>query len=138
MKTFYATFGYGQPNFPGYVSIYAPDENTARQMMVEEYDNRYCQMLHDESEIFPEDKVFRGELRYSQVSGQAMRIQCEVCHKMRLEHDIVTFTAHVPVLQHDVTLHVNHCRDTESCYHGATEKAVNDAEKMMSVLRDEH
>ena len=65
--TFYATFGHGQPSFPGYLRVHVTAateeeaENEARRRVSEATNNRWCGLYKSLDDVHPLDRVFRGE-----------------------------------------------------------------------------
>lgn len=65
--TFYATFGSGQPGFPGYLKceVKAPSKEHARGLargrVNEATTGRWCMLYESLDEIDKRDRIFRGE-----------------------------------------------------------------------------
>ena len=59
---FYATFGSGQPFFPGYMVIPTPDEGIARRAINAFVNGRWCGTYESLSQVHPLDRYYRGTL----------------------------------------------------------------------------
>ena len=65
--TFYATFGHGQPGFPGYLEVTVEADNElaaeleARRRVRDATENRWCGMYKSLDAMHPGDKIFRGQ-----------------------------------------------------------------------------
>lgn len=68
MHTFYATFGSGQPNFPGYLEVEVQEgdkekaETIARKRVQRATDGRWSMMYNSLDEVHEMDRVFRGKV----------------------------------------------------------------------------
>jgi hypothetical protein len=64
--TFYATFGSGQPGYPGYLQIDVDEQDEqaamleARRRVSEETGGRWCGMYRSMEQMHPDDRIFRG------------------------------------------------------------------------------
>ncbi len=56
-KPFYFTFGYGQPNFPGYVLIHGLNEQDARERMVMKHGTNWAFMYTKFSDLHINDRI---------------------------------------------------------------------------------
>ena len=62
MPDFFCTFGFGQPNSPGYVRITAPDHNTARDAMTKKYGRNWCTSYSSLKQVHAFDQLERDHI----------------------------------------------------------------------------
>ena len=68
MTNFYFTFGCGHDGFPGYVTVTAPDADTARDAMFEKYGAKWCRQCFCLEDIHEMDRVLRDTLVWQEAS----------------------------------------------------------------------
>lgn len=62
MTDFYFTFGHGQTGFPGYVRVYAPDYDRARDLMIAAHGSRWALAYERYEDMDQHDRNMRGQL----------------------------------------------------------------------------
>lgn len=63
-RTFYFTFGDGQPYHPGYVEVNAVDSLTASHWMTEKYGRQWCAMYSHLEDIHRLDRIRRDVINH--------------------------------------------------------------------------
>ena len=61
MKSYYFTFGFGQPGYPGYVKVIADNEENARKIMFDRYKNKWGMCYNSYDKMHPSDAVYERD-----------------------------------------------------------------------------